>query len=71
NANGTVLQSNDNWQQGPNAQTISNDGLAPTNPRESALLATLNPSSYTAIVRGVNGETGTALVEVYDLSSAP
>jgi hypothetical protein len=71
NASGTVLQSNDNWEQGPNAQTISNDGLAPTNPREPALLATLNPGSYTAIVRGVNGETGTALVEVYDLSPAP
>lgn len=70
--NGTLLQSNNNWQQqNPNAQAISNAGLAPTNPRESALLAAVNPGSYTAIVRGVSGDTGTALVEVYDLSTAP
>ena len=72
NANGVLIQSNNNWQQqNPNAQTISNRGLAPTEPRESALLATVTPSSYTAIVRGVAGDTGTALVEVYDLSPAP
>jgi Matrixin len=72
NANGALLQSNNNWQQqNPNAQAISNSGLAPTQPRESALLATLNPGSYTAIVRGVANDTGTALVEVYDLSPAP
>ena len=72
NANGVLIQSNNNWQQqNPNAQTISNRGLAPTQPRESALLATVSPSSYTAIVRGVGGDTGTALVEVYDLSPAP
>ncbi len=69
--NGNILQTNDNWQQGPDAQAISDHGLAPTNPRESALMATVNPGSYTAIVRGVNGDTGTALVEVYDLSPAP
>ena len=72
NANGTLVQSNNNWQQqNPNAQTISDRGLAPTQPRESALLATVNPGNYTAIVRGVANDTGTALVEVYDLSAAP
>jgi hypothetical protein len=72
NVNGVLLQSNNNWQQNnPNAQTISSRGLAPTEPRESALLATLNPGSYTAIVRGVANDTGTALAEVYDLSPAP
>ena len=72
NANGALIQSNNNWQQqNPNAQTISSRGLAPTQPRESALLATVSPSNYTAIVRGVANDTGTALVEVYDLSPAP
>lgn len=72
NGNGALLQSNNNWQQqNPNAQTIDNRGLAPTEPRESALLATLNPGNYTAIVRGVANDTGTALVEVYDLSPPP
>jgi hypothetical protein len=41
--------------------------LAPTNPLESAIIATLAPGSYTAIVRGVNNTTGNALVEVYSL----
>jgi hypothetical protein len=70
-SNGDLVQSNDDWQLGPDAQTISNDGLAPTNPRESALLATLNPGGYTALVSGVEGATGIALVEVYDTSPAP
>ena len=46
---------------------IQNSQLAPTNPAESAIIATLQPGNYTAIVRGVNGTTGTALVEVYSL----
>jgi hypothetical protein len=72
NANGALIQSNDNWQQqNPNAQAISAHHLAPTEPRESALLATLAPGSYTATVRGVASDTGTALVEVYDISPPP
>lgn len=70
-SNGALLQSNDDWQQGPDADTITDDGLAPENAKESALLATLNPGAYTAIVQGVGGVTGVALVEVYDTSPAP
>ncbi len=40
-------------------------------PKESALLATLNPGAYTAIVDGVSGATGVGLVEVYDTSPGP
>ncbi|MBA2434284.1 MAG: matrixin family metalloprotease [Chthoniobacterales bacterium] len=69
--NGVLLQSNDNWQQSPDAQTITEENLAPTNSEESALLATLSPGAYTAIVQGVAGGTGIALVEVYDISPAP
>ncbi|HZE13855.1 MAG TPA: hypothetical protein VE086_08860, partial [Chthoniobacterales bacterium] len=68
---GTTLTSNDNWQTGPNAAQIQSQNLAPNQPTESALQATLNPGSYTAIVRSANGGTGVALVEVYDLSPAP
>ena len=46
---------------------IQNSGLAPSDPLESALIATLQPGTYTAIVSGVNNTTGNALVEVYDL----
>jgi hypothetical protein len=48
-------------------QNIQNSGHAPTDPNESAIIATLPPGNYTAIVRGVNNSTGVALVEVYDL----
>ena len=48
---------------------IQNSGLAPSDPLESALIATLPPGSYTAIVQGVNGGTGVGSVEVYDLGA--
>ncbi|MEY2490260.1 MAG: hypothetical protein QOC70_2202, partial [Verrucomicrobiota bacterium] len=59
---------NDNWRSDQEA-LITATGLAPTNNLESAILATLpaNNSAYTAIVRGVNNQTGIGLVEVYDL----
>ena len=67
-ANGNLRQTNDDWQQDPNAATISARGLGPTNPKESATLMNLNPGNYTAVVSGVNGATGVGLVEVYDQS---
>jgi len=70
-SNGVLVQSNDDWQAGPDHQAISDAGLAPTNAKESALLATLSPAPYTAIVSGVNGATGIGLVEIYDTSPAP
>jgi len=70
-SSGSTLASNDNWQSGPNAAQIQSENLAPSQPSEAALQATLNPGSYTAIVRSANGTSGVALVEVYDLSPAP
>ena len=66
NSSGTIIQSNDNWQTDPHAAEINAVGLAPTNPLESATLATLAPGSYTARLSGVGGGTGLGLVEVYD-----
>lgn len=71
NSDGALLQSNNDWQAGPDAQTIAADGLAPADPKESALLATLAPGAYTAIVSGTNGATGIGLVEIYDISPPP
>ena len=71
---GKLFQINvdDDWQtNNPNAALIQQNGLAPKNPKESAILATLAPGSYTTIVRGANNTTGSALVEVYDLSTPP
>lgn len=64
NANGTTLSSNNDWQQGQPAE-LQQLGLAPTDTRESALVATLTSGNYTAIVRGNGNSTGVALVEVY------
>jgi hypothetical protein len=65
--NGTLLASNDDWQDAPNAADIQSTGLAPPDNRESAILMTLVPGNYTTIVRGVNGTTGIALAEAYKL----
>ena len=47
---------------------IEATGLQPTNDFESAIVMTLLPAPYTAIVRGKNDTTGVALVEVYNLN---
>jgi Matrixin len=70
-ANGNLVEANDDWQQSPDAAIISADRLAPTSAKESAMAATLTPGNYTALVSGVGGTTGTALVEVYDESPSP
>jgi hypothetical protein len=65
---GAVLMSDDNWQENAfQAIQLQTAGFAPNSPVESALVTTLNPGAYTAIVRGAHGTTGVALVEVYDL----
>ena len=62
--NGTLLRSNDNWRDDPiQASQISASGLAPSNNLESAIIATLQPGNYTAIVRGKNSRHGVALAE--------
>ena len=64
---GALLARNDNWMNATNKQAIIESTVAPTNDLESAILRSLEPGSYTAIVRGVNGTTGIGLVEAYDL----
>src|SRR5207244_1348694 len=72
---GALIASNDNWQHtiiggiitSDQVQDILDSGHAPTDPSESAIIATLPSGNYTAIVRGVNNTIGVALVEVYDL----
>ena len=63
---GALLQSNDDWRTSQEQEIIASH-LAPTNNLESAIVADLAPGSYTAIVSGVGGGTGIALVEIYDL----
>jgi hypothetical protein len=66
-ADGSLLAVNDNWNDDEgSAIELATLGLAPTDDSESALVRTVAPGRYTAIIRGNNDETGTALVEVYD-----
>jgi hypothetical protein len=67
NSNGAVLQSNDNWKIGGQQAEIIATTVPPTNDRESAVVRTLAPGNYTAVVRGVNNTIGVALVEVFAL----
>jgi hypothetical protein len=77
NGAGALIASNNNWQTtviggiitSNQVSAIQNSGHAPTQPSESAIIATLQPGNYTAIVRGVSNTVGVALVEVYDLST--
>ncbi len=63
---GTVIDSNDNWQDNPDQAEIEAAGLAPGDPKEAALVQMLAPGGYTAIVSGAGSDpTGTALVEAY------
>jgi hypothetical protein len=65
--NGTLLASNNNWQDDPaQAAELIAAGLAPTNNLESAIATTLPAGSYTALLSGVNNGVGVGLVEVYD-----
>lgn len=60
-----VIASNDNWYSAANAQEISSSGFAPENAQEAAILVTLNPGLYTAIVRDAEGNVGVGIVEVF------
>ena len=63
----TLVASNDDWQSAPNAATISSSGFAPADNAESAVLTTLAPGAYTAIVSGVGNTTGVGIVEVFEV----
>ena len=69
NSTGGLIASNDDWQESAQAAQIASSGIPPTNPMEAAIIATLAPGSYTAIVRGVNNTTGIALIEGYELGA--
>jgi hypothetical protein len=65
--NGVLLRSNDNWRS-DQPDEIAATMLAPVNDSEAAIVATLSPAPYTAVVRGANDSVGIALVEIYALN---
>lgn len=72
-----VIAANDDWQitqlggviTANQSADIQTSGLSPTHSKESALIVSLAPGNYTAVVQGTNDTMGTALVEVYDLAT--
>ena len=62
---GNIL-SNDDWRSTQESEIIATT-VPPTNEKEAAIVATLVPGNYTAIVRGKNGTTGIALVEGFNI----
>lgn len=75
-SSGAVIAQNDNWRTTQIGGVITSDqasaieatGIAPKSDAESAMIVTLAPGAYTAIVEGAGG--GTALVEMYDLDGS-
>ncbi|MEP7078507.1 MAG: DUF1800 family protein, partial [Chthoniobacterales bacterium] len=67
---GALIAQNDSWRSTQQAE-IQASTIAPTDDREPALVATLAPGNYTAVVRGVGATSGIALIEVYDLDQPP
>ena len=65
-ASGNLIASNDNWKDTQQSE-VEETGLIPTNDGNSAIIATLIPGLYTAVVRGKNDTPGLAVVEFYDL----
>ncbi len=68
-ASGKLLLRNDDWRD-TQAAAITASGLAPTDEREAAIIATLDPGNYTAIVAGQNDTSGVALTEIYEAQSS-
>ena len=66
NQNGTIVIENDDWQS-DQKQELENTGLQPSNNLEAAVVVTLQPGQYSALVRGKPETTGTGVVQVYFL----
>jgi hypothetical protein len=65
-----VIAENDNWADSPFADYLREEGLAPADPRESAIIITISPwarSAYTAIMHSVGGSSGIGQVGIRKL----
>jgi CSLREA domain-containing protein len=67
----TTLATNDNWQDdSTQAAQLSANNLAPSDPKESGIVATLPSGAYTAILAGKSNGTGIGVAEIYDLDQS-
>ena len=67
----TLLASNNGWggttEVSSTASSVGAFGWSSPTSNDSALLLTLPPGAYTAQVSGASGDTGVALVEIYEV----
>ena len=63
----TSIAVNGDWMNTANAAELQSLGLAPASQKEAAILMTLEPGAYTAIVTGAGGGTGVGIVEVFSV----
>jgi len=68
-SDGSLITMNDNWKDTEQSE-IEASGFQPQNDLESAIISTLDPGNYTAVVSGKDGGTGIGLIEGYDLDQA-
>jgi hypothetical protein len=68
NSAGATIASNDDWK--TNQAEVEASGIPPTDDREPAIVKTLDPGSYTVVMRGKNNSSGTGVVETYDIDLA-
>ncbi|MEY2501752.1 MAG: hypothetical protein QOI07_2086 [Verrucomicrobiota bacterium] len=69
---GNPLFTNDDWMNSSQKQAIIDSTIPPADPKESAIVSTLQPGNYTAIMSGSGTATGIGVLELYDLeTSAP
>ncbi len=64
--NGVIVRENDDWQSDQKAE-LEATGLQPSDPKESAMIVTIQPGQYTAQVRGKPEATGIGVVQVFFL----
>jgi hypothetical protein len=64
--NGGLIASNDNWKDDQQSE-IEATGIPPRDDAEAAIVRSMSPALYTAILRGNNDGIGIALVEIYRL----
>jgi hypothetical protein len=64
---GGIVATNDNWQD-TQEDAIKQTTIPPGDPNESAILQSLSPGAYTAVVKGKNGTSGVAVVDGYQLN---
>lgn len=71
NSNGMLVLKNDNFPDANQVAELDQLGLKPNDARNSAIIETLPVGSYTALVTGVGGTTGIAIVEFFRVGATP